>query len=386
MIRRGGSFAFAMLMLVWISVPARAAEERATVKVTGNRLEVAVRHQDGSPAAGVQVRLLFGRQLSAAVARTDEQGRWIHHVSQSGAYEAVIETGPGAEDVIRLPFSVLDSEPADFPWATAVLALVCIVGALVLSGLGLKKVCTGATAGPGSGQVLFLAILLAGGGSLFAWSAWKHWHEKAPGAPTGPDVAAAARDFLRSKNVQPLSESLERLLLDKSAVHVPSMPHPLLNQRVPDFELMDERQIPWRLSAQLARGPVILVFYYGYHCNHCVGQLFALHDDVQKFHELGAEVVAVSADPPELTQDRFRQYGPFAFSVLADPGNKTAQAFGVYRPASGTMPEDLQHGTFVIGRDRRVHWVQHGDEPFTGNRTLLYEVSRLRPALMEEKR
>ena len=76
---------------------------------------------------------------------------------------------------------------------------------------------------------------------------------------------------------------------------------------------------------------------------------------------------AVSADPPELTRERFRQYGEFAFPVLSDPGNKVAGLYGVYRPASGEAPEDLQHGTFVIGRDGCVHWVNTGNSPFTAS-------------------
>jgi peroxiredoxin len=63
--------------------------------------------------------------------------------------------------------------------------------------------------------------------------------------------------------------------------------------------------------------------------------------------------------------------------VLSDPGNKIAQVYGVYRPASGKQDEDQQHGTFVIGRDGLVSWVHHGCEPFTGNRTLLYELARV---------
>src|SRR5262249_13085079 len=130
-------------------------------------------------------------------------------------------------------------------------------------------------------------------------------------------------------------------------------------------------------SVRVGRGPVVLVFYYGYYCNHCVAQLFALHEDVKKFRELGAEVIAVSADPPELTRQRFERSGAFAFPVLADPGHKAAQRYGVFRPAAGNVPEELRHGTFVIGRDGRVHWAYRGSEPFTGNATLLYELARL---------
>ena len=85
---------------------------------------------------------------------------------------------------------------------------------------------------------------------------------------------------------------------------------------------------------------MVLVFYYGYHCNHCVGQLFALHDDISKFRELGAEVVAVSADPPEWTRERWdravselesaqrRQQATSCFGGFASVGSLIPAAMG----------------------------------------------------------
>jgi peroxiredoxin len=237
-----------------------------------------------------------------------------------------------------------------------------------------------------AGGLLGMALLAAGVG-LLSWAAWRHLHRPTPpDAAPEPDVADAARGFLRERNVKPLSGPLAELLADTGAQREPTQEHPLLGRPAPDFELPDHREQVWRLRDRLGRGPLVLVFYYGYHCNHCVGQLFALHDDVGKFRELGAEVVAVSADPPEWTRERFRQYGAFAFPVLSDPGNKVAQAYGVYRPASGKAREDLQHATFVIGRDGRIAWAYRGNQPFTGNRTLLYELARLERRLSDGKR
>ena len=94
-------------------------------------------------------------------------------------------------------------------------------------------------------------------------------------------------------------------------------------------------------------------------------------------------MVAISADPPQQTRERFQQYGEFSFPVLSDPGNKVAQKYGVFHPAREGREEVLWHGTFVIGRDGVVAWAQFGDEPFTQNRTLLYELARLEGRLPE---
>jgi peroxiredoxin Q/BCP len=224
------------------------------------------------------------------------------------------------------------------------------------------------------GGLAFVGLLLVVAVSYVAWAAFRN--QSPPAKPT-TDVAAEARWYLRSNNVQPLSEPLAKLLALPEDSLVKSQQHPLLNQAAPDFDLLDHQQRHWQLQQLLAKGPVVVIFYYGYHCNHCVGQLFAVHDDMERFKELGAQVVAISADPPAMTEQRFKQYGVFAFPVLSDPGNKVAQAYGVFMPATAGKREDLQHGTFVVGRDGRVTWCQVGDEPFTNNRMLLYELARV---------
>jgi peroxiredoxin len=216
-----------------------------------------------------------------------------------------------------------------------------------------------------------------------AQSTWNNsWPETAAVQPAACAARATggsqeAREYLKSKNVSPLSGRLEEDLAGPAQFYVPSQFHPLLSQSAPPFELPDSSGQPWKLGAALARGPVVLVFYYGSYCSHCVGQLLAVHDDIERFRALGATVVAVSADPPETTRERFRRYGALAFPVLSDPGHQIAQRYGVFRPARPGRPESLEHGTFVIGRDSKIRWSHRGDEPFTGNRTLLYEIARV---------
>ena len=48
-----------------------------------------------------------------------------------------------------------------------------------------------------------------------------------------------------------------------------------------------------------------------------MSQLFALQDDLSKFHELGAEVIAISADTPQETTVKFAKFGGFTFPVLS---------------------------------------------------------------------
>lgn len=199
--------------------------------------------------------------------------------------------------------------------------------------------------------------------------------------PAAADIAGAAREYLASQEVKPLSGPLAKLLADPASFRVRSQLHTFLNKPAPDFELKDTHGRPWRLSRSRQDGPVVLVFYFGYHCNHCVSQLFQLNDDLHYFKELGAQVVAISADPPEMTRERFEQYGPFAFPVLSDPNFRVARIYEVFKPAAGDKEPILLHGTFIIDREGVVQWVVMDYQPFASNRTLLYKIAQLEAKL-----
>jgi peroxiredoxin len=191
------------------------------------------------------------------------------------------------------------------------------------------------------------------------------------------DIAAEAKDYLKQRNVQPLEQNLDTLLAEAKSTSIPSLPHPLQSQTAPGFELSDHNGRQHTLAEHVERGPVVLVFYYGYYCNHCVSQLFALQDDLAKFHQLGAEVIALSADTPQQTTEKFAKYGPFTYPVLADLGNKTAIEYSIFTPSAAGKPERLLHGTFIIDKQGVVRWCHYGEAPFTANATLLVELAKL---------
>lgn len=243
-------------------------------------------------------------------------------------------------------------------------------------------------------------ILVCGGAALTVGLGVGAWMIVTPKAPEGRPVQAVSplstgKHF--SGTVQ--YDLLAKLLADdrrstppdarvreiaNPEVQAKTQAHPLLEHAAPDFTLADHRGERWSLRRQLRRGPVVLVLYLGYSCSACVHDLFELNADIDHFHLLGAEVVAISGDSPALTRQRFAEYGAFGFPVLSDPGHQVARCYGTYRPEKESEPELLLHGTFVVGRDGRVFWANSGDTPFRDNRALLYEVARLENKLPSE--
>jgi peroxiredoxin len=188
-----------------------------------------------------------------------------------------------------------------------------------------------------------------------------------------PNLAKEAEADLEARQFKPLSGPLATLVEDSTFEGVPTQVHPLLGESAPEFTLKDSDDKPRSLVEFRKKGPAVLVFYYGYTCNHCVSQLFGLSKDIEKFRELGAEVIAISPDETQLTRTRYDTYGAFAFPVLSDPKNRIAEQYGAF----DRKAEEPTHATFVVSREGKVVWAYRGEEPFTNNRTLLVELFRV---------
>jgi peroxiredoxin len=227
------------------------------------------------------------------------------------------------------------------------------------------------------GPLLFCVALALAGAILIGIAVWRMVSPSASDPVPKRDVAEEARQLVRLSKPAPLSEPLAKILADAGHMHFESYQHSLIGKPAPEFTKPNLDGKPWSLHENLKKGPVVVIFYLGYYCNHCVSQLFDANEDYRYFRELGAEVVALSPDSAVVTKGKYKEYGPFAFPVLSDPDNKTAEAYGVYLPPKEGKPGDLMHGTFVVGQDGVVHWAAFGATPFGHNPTLLYELKKL---------
>ncbi|MGH7168927.1 MAG: peroxiredoxin family protein [Gemmataceae bacterium] len=209
-------------------------------------------------------------------------------------------------------------------------------------------------------HIAFLLLVPAAGLGLFAGTRARVSEPRPLGSESGNHSLTVAAPM----------PSLQEILTHPDLI--PTHDHPLVGRQAPDFALADAEGKAWNLRELRAGGSLVLIFYYGYHCPKCVRQLGDVNRDVPLFREVGARVVALSADPPELTRRRFEQYGRFDFLVLSDAGNKVAHAYQVFKA------DFLRHGIFLIDRDGTVTWVNVGDAPFRRNSALLSHLAKLK--------
>lgn len=104
----------------------------------------------------------------------------------------------------------------------------------------------------------------------------------------------------------------------------------------PDFELPNAAGQAVRLSALLARGPVVIVWYRGGWCPYCNLQLHAYQEVLPQIREHGATLVAISPETPDHAYNT-RHAGGLSFEVLSDVGNRAAREYGLVYTLPGIV-------------------------------------------------
>jgi peroxiredoxin len=139
----------------------------------------------------------------------------------------------------------------------------------------------------------------------------------------------------------------------------------------PELKVTDAEGKPVTLE-QFRGKNVILVFYLGAGCAHCVKQVRDLSDRAAEWTALDAHVIAVSQDTPESNAASLAK-GPLKVRLASDSGSANARRFKSY----DDFEEMGIHSTILIDREGRVHWASHGGAPFSDYTFLASQLRRM---------
>jgi thioredoxin-dependent peroxiredoxin len=103
-----------------------------------------------------------------------------------------------------------------------------------------------------------------------------------------------------------------------------------VGDRAPAFKLAGTGSREYALE-DYAGQPVVLVFYPGDDTPVCTKQLNTYNNGLEQFTNLGAQVLAISAQDIA-SHERFSGKYGFAFPLLADPDKAVAGAYGTLGP------------------------------------------------------
>ncbi len=144
----------------------------------------------------------------------------------------------------------------------------------------------------------------------------------------------------------------------------------------PSWTLADRNNKKFSLTS-LRGKPVLLIFYLGKGCLHCMEQLNKFDPVADRFSRQGISIFAVSTDTMSGLKDTLIGYDAkdrhFSFPLLSDPSLEMFKAYRAY--------DDFEkiplHGTFLIDGKGKIRWQNISYEPFKAPEFLLEEAERL---------
>jgi peroxiredoxin len=181
------------------------------------------------------------------------------------------------------------------------------------------------------------------------------WLESAEA--TGVKTVAAPNELLAERNYQ-------ETVLDKLGHSIWTPP------LAPDLAVINSAGREVSLGEYQGKN-VLLIFYLGDECLHCMEQMREANRLADQFADLNTEILAVSKDDLE-TINSYRD-SDFKITLLSDPEFANARRFHSY----DDFEEIELHSTILIDPAGRVHWSQHGGDPFMDFEFLTQEIRRL---------
>jgi len=144
----------------------------------------------------------------------------------------------------------------------------------------------------------------------------------------------------------------------------------------PNWRLPDHQGVEVSLENELKKSPVLVIFYLGADCLHCVEQMNVFAPMVKEYADRNIKLMAVTLETMEAlskTVGKYSDSGEFPFPIVADP---QLAVFKKYRAYDDFEKKPL-HGTFLIDQKGRILWQDISYEPFTDAKFLLKECQRL---------
>ncbi len=127
---------------------------------------------------------------------------------------------------------------------------------------------------------------------------------------------------------------------------------------------------------------VILVFYLGQECAHCMKQLHDIANKKDDWSRLDTVVLAVSSTPPAKNAEALKAFGNLPVQILSDDSHINAHRFHSY----DDFEEMELHSTILIDKLGRVYWGRNGGEPFGDMAFLVKQLERMNESVTPSAR
>ena len=135
-----------------------------------------------------------------------------------------------------------------------------------------------------------------------------------------------------------------------------------IGDKAPDFELPITMEETWKLSENLRKENIVLLFFPLAFSPPCKEELCTIRDGFNEFRNLDATVIAISVDSP-FVLGKFKEELNLPFELLSDFNKKTAKAYGALHEKLGPLEGVAKRSAFVIDREGVIQYESISDDP-----------------------
>lgn len=130
-----------------------------------------------------------------------------------------------------------------------------------------------------------------------------------------------------------------------------------VGDKAPNFTLRNTEKAEVELANYKGKNVVLLFFPLAF-TGVCTKELCSVRDDISRYNELNAEVMATSVDSL-FTLDKFKQEQNLNFTLLSDFNKETARAYGaLYDDFVLDMKGVAKRSAFVIDEEGTVRYAE----------------------------
>ncbi len=119
--------------------------------------------------------------------------------------------------------------------------------------------------------------------------------------------------------------------------------------KAPDFTLPNQDREPVTLSAQLAKGPVVLAFFPAAFSSVCQTEMCTFRDSIADLNKSSAQVLGISVDT-FFAQKAWADSQKLNFPLLSDFNKDVIRQYGVVNPDMIGLKDIAKRAVFVIDK------------------------------------
>lgn len=137
-----------------------------------------------------------------------------------------------------------------------------------------------------------------------------------------------------------------------------------IGDKAPDFELPLTMEETWKLSENIGKKNIVLLFFPLAFSPACHNEMCSIRDGFSEFKGLDATVIAASIDNP-FVLNKWKEELGLPYPLLSDFNKTVGKAYGAFHEQLGPLQGVNKRAAFIIDKTGTIRYAWVSDDPGT---------------------